>query len=490
MSEIKKRDNRGRGRVVAWIVGTTALGMLLLVFGISLSLRLNAEAEIERALIQETGELRRFAETAQDPDTGEAFSTAERLVDVYLTRQQPAPAELMVGGPVGAEVTQQRRGDAAPAFNAFDAGSQEAIKAVGSNGSRNIAGVGTVSWSNVEVRSTNDAGFVAIIVAHEPGENEIRRQLLLLGGLASLALLATGVVAWLVSGRILSHTAQFERAAEAAIAARGVPEIPEEGSSEYLRLAQTANKLLHRAEEVIDREQQFTEDITHQLRTPLAIINGGLEQPGATHEQGEMTRTRLLTEVSRLRVLVDHLAVLTRVERPDYVHATTHVDAAQFVEEFIAEWQARIADMPGPHVRIVEGNLQPGLQISIDEPRLAQALDELVENAIDGSGNDGVITVGVRHAADDENEYALIEVSDGGRGVPEEERSAVMRRFGLASNDPEPGAGLGLPVAARLVEAHGGKLQLADGRNGGLTARVRLAVVDPESVSDDDEDDD
>ena len=505
---------RGRARIVAWIVAVTGMGLTILVLGASFALRANMASGISIALDQEAGEVHRFSAEAVDPDTGRPFATAHDFITTYIARQQPAPDEILVGSSLassadGAPPT-ARSGRSAPRFDALDAEAQQAVSQPSSSGTLATAAHGRISWHNVEVRAPDGRGYVAVVEMHQGRENELLRQIGLLAFLALCSLMATGLAAWLVSGRIRMPIEHFEQLALEAADRPGLTRLPERGGGDELRLARAANALTRSAEQAVEREQQFSDDLTHGVRTPLAIVRGTLEQPGATAEQQAISRDRAIGELHHLEGLIDSLVLLGRADRPDFFQVVEGVDVDAFTQAFVAAWAQEltdeggdrdgdgVGDSVGDRAYVVVGETA-AVVAALDEPRLAQALDELVANALDASAPGGTVTVssqvtvdaaaaqlpasgdGAAAGAGTESEARVVSffVTDTGRGVPEREYELVSERFARASNDPDPGEGLGLAVAAKLAEGMGGRLTLSPGPDGGTTARLDVPSAVP-----------
>lgn len=482
----RNADRRaGRTRIVAWIVGVTGMGLTILVLGASFALRATVAADIATALEQESGELRRFSAEAVDPDTGDAFATAQDFIATYLRRQEPSASEILVGaslvgGDAGSAPMEPvaRSGRLAPALGDLDPASKAAVLQPSSSGTRTTAAHGRISWRNLEVQAPDGNGYMAIIEFHRHSDEELLRQIALLVILALSALAATGIAAWVVSGRILLPVDRFERLALSVAAGSGEKRLPERGSDVEVRLARAANALNSAAERAVEREEQFSDDLAHGIRTPLAILRGTVEQPGSTPEQQSVSRQRVLGELRQLEALVDHLVVLNRVDRPGFFSITDGVQVEAFTRDFVASWGTRV----GPRVELGEA---AAIAAPIDEPRLAEALDELVANALHASDGSEPVTVSSlvvsAPAADGagEPEAAVrFTVTDSGRGIPELDRETVLERFGRASNDPDPGEGIGLTVAARLVGGMGGRLTLVPRADGpGTTAGIDLPLT-------------
>jgi len=120
--------------------------------------------------------------------------------------------------------------------------------------------------------------------------------------------------------------------------------------------------------------------------------------------------------------------------------------------------------------------VQPGLQVFADEPLLSRALDNLLDNARKyGGGPHTPIRVDARR----EDGEAVIAVSDGGEGIPPDELDRIFDPFyrGTTARARETGFGLGLALARRIVEAHGGKIRASNVPGGGARIEIRLPMA-------------
>ncbi|MGO1401836.1 MAG: hypothetical protein ACTHUY_05560 [Flaviflexus sp.] len=115
-------------------------------------------------------------------------------------------------------------------------------------------------------------------------------------------------------------------------------------------LAKSANKLLDKADEKLDDEKRFNEDITFALRTPLAMIQGGLEGPGQTGEWSKGDSGKLLGEIQHLRDMVDNLAVIARVSRGDYIGQGVAMDSTMIAHDALIDWRERMEERELPVV--------------------------------------------------------------------------------------------------------------------------------------------
>ncbi|MDO5681991.1 MAG: hypothetical protein Q4G46_04080 [Propionibacteriaceae bacterium] len=275
----------GRPRIVGWITAVTALGLLLLILAVSVALRATVRAGIQEGITQEAGEIQQFSATGVDPTTGERFESTLRFIEVYLARQHPESSELLLGGLPAAAPTTEVRGADAVSFADLDSAARGRLLEPGGAGTLTTRDDGVISWRTVDLTTptaSTTQGYITIVVFHQPQEARTRTSLAMLVLIALGALAATGAVSWVVAGRILSHVDQFEAAADRAARQAHLSRLSEEGPEEYARLARAANLTLATAEEAAERNQRFVDDLTHELRTPLAIVRGSLEQPGGT----------------------------------------------------------------------------------------------------------------------------------------------------------------------------------------------------------------
>jgi two-component system sensor histidine kinase BaeS len=210
------------------------------------------------------------------------------------------------------------------------------------------------------------------------------------------------------------------------------------------------------------RRRSFLADVTHELKTPLAVIRGQAEGIADGIYPASVESVAPILDATRsLEVLIEDLRTLALSEAGALTLAPEPVDLAVLVNDVFAA-QAHpgielLADLPA--------GLKP---VHADPVRLRSVLHNLVANAIRHTPPGGTVTVAARQG----REGTEVSVSDTGSGIPPDLLPRVFERFARGAGSP--GSGLGLAIAKDVVEAHGGAIS-ADSQPGtGTTVRFTL----------------
>ncbi len=274
--------------------------------------------------------------------------------------------------------------------------------------------------------------------------------------------------------RRMEETAQVIAAGDLSRRVEGT-----EGRGEVGQLASAFNTMLSRIEEAFaaraaseQRMRAFLADASHELRTPLTSIRGYAElfRRGADRRPADLAKSmrRIEEEATRMGVLVDDLLLLARLDEGRPV-ARDPVDISAVVATSVDD--LRVAD-PG---RPVSVDVQPGVVVCGDEPRLRQVVGNLTANVRAHTPPGTPVEVGLRA----ETGGAVLRIADRGPGLPGDHPDRVFERFYRA--DPArardgAGAGLGLAIVASVVAAHSGAVQAANRPGGGAELTVRLPL--------------
>jgi two-component system, OmpR family, sensor kinase len=231
------------------------------------------------------------------------------------------------------------------------------------------------------------------------------------------------------------------------------------------RLARSFDEMADRIQAARRAEKELLANVSHELRTPLARIKVALELIDA---QDEDVRRRLLTieeEVDELDRLVADVLTASRLDLASLPLRKVPVD----VQTLVDKARQRVLALD-PSLRI-EAQVEPRLMVEADEALLSRALDNLLDNARKyGVGSP------VEMQARRENGEVVLAVRDRGPGIPEEDLPRVFDPFFRGEGAPSraPGFGLGLALARRVAEAHGGSARATNSDGGGARIELRL----------------
>jgi signal transduction histidine kinase len=243
--------------------------------------------------------------------------------------------------------------------------------------------------------------------------------------------------------------------------------LPLEGAGDELdRLAGTVNALLGRIEALVAAQRQVTDDIAHDLRTPLSRLRQRLEAALAGPRDAAGDEAMITEALGELDEVLATFAALLRIARVESGAARSGfapVDLSALAGA-MAETYAAVAEEAGK--RLV-AEVAPGLSLPGDSALLRQTVANLLDNALLHGGQ--AVTLALRPGP-------VLAVSDDGPGIPAAEREAVTRRFHrLDASRNTPGTGLGLALVAATARLHGGAFRIEDGPGGrGIAAVMDL----------------
>jgi two-component system, OmpR family, sensor kinase len=456
-----------RARLAATLVAVLLLAGVLIVLAVRTVLLAELTDRVRTSLVQEKDEFDRFLALGRDPrDGGPVGRDLHRAAQLYLRRTVLDSAEqIAVIVPGRSPVHSFGRAH----LIAGDPEQEARWAAVRRN---ELVSISTPDGPAevLAVPVSDDSGrtgtfVVANFVARERAQ--VGDALRAVTSATAGAVLLVGLLAWSIAGRVLrplrDMTATARHISEQDLSRR----LPDPGGrDEVSTLVRTFNTMLDRLEGSMASQRAFLHDAGHDLRTPLTIVGGHLEQLAAglvPEEERAETLALVADEVARMSRLVEDLMVLARAERPDFLRLAP-VDLGDLAEGVRRRAEAAF---PGPLWRA-----RPGVGVvRADAERLTQALLNLVSNAARYSPPGAPVTVGTALG----DGTAVLWVADSGPGVPPEARERVVRRFARGPERRRDGTGLGLAIATAIAEAHGGALRITDAvPEGG--ARVEISI--------------
>jgi two-component system sensor histidine kinase BaeS len=246
--------------------------------------------------------------------------------------------------------------------------------------------------------------------------------------------------------------------------------VPERGPPEVRTLARTFNEMTIRLQSSDERRRKLLADITHDLRTPLTVIQGNLEGLlDGVYPRDDAHLLPVLEETRLLARLVDDLRTLTLAEAGELELRKEPTDLGLLVDETVASFQP---ESGAAGVTLTERTgAQPSI-VQADPSRIRQVLENLITNALRYTPRGGIVYVECTRSLSGES--VEVSVADTGQGIPADELPHVFDRF-YKSRDSK-GSGLGLTIARNLVAAHGGEITAESEMGRGTTITVRLPM--------------
>lgn len=310
--------------------------------------------------------------------------------------------------------------------------------------------------------ASREAVFEALTAARRPGSQ---------GGLLVAALGAIvlgvvigGVAAARIARPIASVAHAADRVARGDLTARVGSDAARGPGVEVALLSRSFDRMAEALQRSETQRQALVADVAHELRTPLAVLQGRLEAllDGVLPvERAELER--LHRQTGLLARLVEDLRVLSLADAQQLVLAVERVDLVALAAESVAAFGARAA---GRDVGLVLQATTPDVIVRADPHRMGQVLGNLLDNAVRVTAPGGVVTVRVERLRD----AARLSVEDQGPGLPDGDPERLFDRFyrpDAGRTRAAGGSGIGLAIVRTLVEAHGGSVSAARLPTGG-----------------------
>jgi signal transduction histidine kinase len=251
---------------------------------------------------------------------------------------------------------------------------------------------------------------------------------------------------------------------------------------EFDELAQGLNEMLDRLERSMAGHRHAGDAIAHDLRSPLTRLRARLEAAWLDVEAGKADPTQAfeqaLTDTDGVLKTFNAVLAIARLQAAGAAPDPILFDAGELAGD-ISELYEPLCEDKGIDFA---AELGAGLQVRGNREFLAQALANLLDNAVKYTPAGGAIMLRVRRRSSGEVEFS---VTDTGPGVPEADRARVIERFvRLENSRNQPGAGLGLSLVAAVAEAHGGRIELDEGpgKVGDSGPGLRVALILPRAT--------
>ncbi len=324
------------------------------------------------------------------------------------------------------------------------------------------------------------SGF-RLLVGRDLEERENLRRVMIHALFTSLFWLSlVGLIGGLaVSLKILRRVDAMNASAKTIMAGDLSGRLPLAGTGDELdRLAENLNAMIARIGDLMAGLREVSDNIAHDLRTPLTRLRNGAEAALRSDNEGQrrLALEKVIGEADGLIAVFNALLLIARADAGTGREGMVEADAGAILAD-VAELYEPLAEEKGAALRV---EIEPSPAVKANRELLGQAMANLIDNALkyglppagsepDGAGPgsskglDAAVTVSARRSSG----RVEIAVADRGQGILERDRGRVLERFvRLEGSRSRPGSGLGLSLAAAIARLHGGDLRLEDNSPG------------------------
>ncbi|HEX8779432.1 MAG TPA: HAMP domain-containing sensor histidine kinase [Rhodanobacter sp.] len=317
--------------------------------------------------------------------------------------------------------------------------------------------------------------LVAMSRSHTRLRPQTREQILF-GVQLALSLLFIGLVGWWVARSVARPVQALREAARRMAAGELSARVGHPGGTTRDELAQLAgdfDAMAERIEALVTHDRRVLQDLSHELRSPLARLQLILDLAQRSDDPAAAERYfhQAEQEIERLDRMTGDMLALSRMEGGLPGMEREQLDFAELARDVL---QRATLEADARHIRLHWSPAGAPVEVVGSPVLLERALGNLVSNAVKYSPEGGSVELAVRAVAG----QAECIVRDHGPGVPEDELDSLFRPFFRGSNAARAeGHGLGLAIAQRVARAHGGEILARNGEDGGLEVRLRLPLA-------------
>jgi two-component system sensor histidine kinase CpxA len=328
-----------------------------------------------------------------------------------------------------------------------------------------------------KVQSKKGANFVYVIQLKRPPQTSLATEITNRIPQILAVILTAGLVCYGLARYISSPIGKLRRAtqklAEGDLQTRVAPEVGNR-HDELASLARDFDDMAERIENLLDSQKRLTQDISHELRSPLARMNVALElaKQKSVNDATAPILERIENESNRLNEMIGRLLMLSKLESGAQDFDKRNINLTKLVESVAADADFE-AQAKGKSVKILENH---NCRVFGNENLLRSAVENVLRNAVRYTKEGTAVEVSLSNGKGN----AEIRVRDFGEGVPEAELENLFRPFyrvGEARERKTGGIGLGLAIAERAVHAHKGTIKARNTENG-LSVLIKLPVTE------------
>jgi two-component system OmpR family sensor kinase len=289
----------------------------------------------------------------------------------------------------------------------------------------------------------------------------------IVAGLGSAVLLA-----WLLSKPIRSLHSAITDAANGNLNVR-IADRMGPGNDELKDLGVEFDRMMSRLRTLIVAQRQLLKDVSHEMRSPMARIQAAIGLAHQQPDQAPALMERIERESVRIDKLLGELLALSRLQAGVDEQLNEEIELRELLFDIVDDARFE-ANANGRFVHVeseIDGVVRGNVEL------LRRAVENVIRNAIKYSHRRGTVEVGT--ALGSEDRVAVISVRDSGTGVPESDIANIFDPFFRSSTHArKEGSGLGLTIAKRVIESHGGSIVAANVPGGGLRVNIELPLLE------------
>lgn len=284
------------------------------------------------------------------------------------------------------------------------------------------------------------------------------------------------LLAWYFSQPIRQLKSAFAQAASGNLNARLAP-LMGKRSDELADLGRDFDSMTTKLRVLMESQRRLLHDVSHELRSPIARLQASIGLARLQPEKTAATLERIEREGIRMDKLVGELLTLSRLEGGATVIEMGQIQMQELLTDIIDDARFE-AEIVGRHV---DGRACCNVLMTGDAELLYRAIENVVRNAVKHTACNTTVTIHTR--LDRTTRHLLLTVTDHGPGVPDDELQQIFEPFFRSSRTQKNvnGYGLGLTIARRIIEAHGGRIHALNRPAGGLSVDIILPYDSVES---------
>jgi heavy metal sensor kinase len=466
---MKKFNLPIKWRLTIWYGFVLSLILITFASGIFIYFKNSLQESID-AKIRSIGEV--LSSSMTDAHNTSVFGNFERYLENILGKKPKGKFIQIMdsSGRIGAKMS-DIEGEALPtSFSALERAMQgEIVYETIERTTPRLRMITIPIMENKKVTSVVQVG-----TSLEDFDETIKKLLLIMIISIPSSICVTIVVGYFMAKKALKPVDQIRRAAIKISSSNLDERIDIGGRKDELgRLAETFNAMIGRLKDAFQRINQFSIDVSHELKTPLTILKGETEVALRKEREKHDYQVLLLSnleEIDRMSCIIDDLLLLSKADMKEIKLNIEEVALRDLIMDVCMDMKV-VADKK--NVELEASELED-IRLKGDELKLRRMLLNIVENGIKYSQAGGKVSV----SSYQNNGYAKIDVKDNGIGISEEDIKYIFDRFYRAdrSRKRESGSGLGLSISRWIAEAHQGSIDVISQPAQGSMFTIKLPI--------------